>query len=596
MISCSVSDTISRTWRDVPPRAHAGQVRAHALDLVVVGAGEREHELGVGAAQHGAAVDQPALVERPAEREHARLGDDRLVQIEERRGAAGGADATLRGYGSAPPPGRGAPRWVSSPPSTGRRVVHRSAPATAARCARAGCARLADMQRPVIGVVGGSGGVGASSFAAVLASRPAPRVGARRPRRRAAAGSTCCSVSRRRRARGGRGCSWPVAPSTRRRCSTGCRAGAACPVLAADVPAVDPGGGACRCSTRRPRPRRAGGARPAAGCRAPNAPRRCCAATSSCVLARADVAGAGRPRTRACRRAARAPGRASSSAPGRDRRPAEAAALRRRAAARHAAGARARRSPPARLPRRLPRPALPGGDRCARRRCARAVPAMTASRPRRPRPAPAGRRAGSGRPRRGGAGRVRRHRRRRGVRRAAARRRGRAARRRPARAAARAARRHRRARQRPGRGVARPRAAGMERADVRFADDAAVRRLAQRLAAAAGRRLDDALPFADAVLPDGTRLHAVLPPLAGAPRPVAAGAGAAPLDLAALVARGGDAGAAGRPAARGRRGPAGLRRHRRHRHAARPRCSARCSARSPATRADPGHRGRRRSS
>ncbi|PZS19908.1 MAG: pilus assembly protein CpaF [Pseudonocardiales bacterium] len=54
---------------------------------------------------------------------------------------------------------------------------------------------------------------------------------------------------------------------------------------------------------------------------------------------------------------------------------------------------------------------------------------------------------------------------------------------------------------------------GMERTPVRFADDAAVRRLAQRLACAAGRRLDDAMPFVDAALPDGTRLHAVLPPL-----------------------------------------------------------------------------------
>lgn len=53
----------------------------------------------------------------------------------------------------------------------------------------------------------------------------------------------------------------------------------------------------------------------------------------------------------------------------------------------------------------------------------------------------------------------------------------------------------------------------LERAPVRFTDDDAVRRLAQRLALAAGRRLDDALPFVDAALPDGTRLHAVLPPL-----------------------------------------------------------------------------------
>lgn len=54
---------------------------------------------------------------------------------------------------------------------------------------------------------------------------------------------------------------------------------------------------------------------------------------------------------------------------------------------------------------------------------------------------------------------------------------------------------------------------GLERSAVAFADDAAVRRLAQRLAAAAGRRLDDAAPFVDAALPDGTRLHAVLAPI-----------------------------------------------------------------------------------
>ena len=54
---------------------------------------------------------------------------------------------------------------------------------------------------------------------------------------------------------------------------------------------------------------------------------------------------------------------------------------------------------------------------------------------------------------------------------------------------------------------------GLERAAVAFDDDAAVRRLAQRLATSAGARLDDALPYADAVLPDGTRVHAVLPPL-----------------------------------------------------------------------------------
>jgi pilus assembly protein CpaF len=57
------------------------------------------------------------------------------------------------------------------------------------------------------------------------------------------------------------------------------------------------------------------------------------------------------------------------------------------------------------------------------------------------------------------------------------------------------------------------RGGGLERTRVRFPDDVAARRLAQRLAAAAGRRLDDAAPFVDAALPDGTRLHVVLPPL-----------------------------------------------------------------------------------
>ncbi|MEU5978657.1 TadA family conjugal transfer-associated ATPase [Streptomyces sp. NPDC047315] len=55
---------------------------------------------------------------------------------------------------------------------------------------------------------------------------------------------------------------------------------------------------------------------------------------------------------------------------------------------------------------------------------------------------------------------------------------------------------------------------GLELSDVAFADKASVRRLAQRLAAVAGRRLDDARPWVDARLPDGTRMHAVIPPVA----------------------------------------------------------------------------------
>ena len=55
---------------------------------------------------------------------------------------------------------------------------------------------------------------------------------------------------------------------------------------------------------------------------------------------------------------------------------------------------------------------------------------------------------------------------------------------------------------------------GLELTGVRFPDDGAVRRLAQRLAAQGGRRLDDASPFVDLRLADGTRFHAVLAPLA----------------------------------------------------------------------------------
>lgn len=55
---------------------------------------------------------------------------------------------------------------------------------------------------------------------------------------------------------------------------------------------------------------------------------------------------------------------------------------------------------------------------------------------------------------------------------------------------------------------------GLERARVSFRDEAAVRRLAQRLAASANRRLDESTPYVDARMADGTRLHAVLPPIA----------------------------------------------------------------------------------
>jgi len=55
---------------------------------------------------------------------------------------------------------------------------------------------------------------------------------------------------------------------------------------------------------------------------------------------------------------------------------------------------------------------------------------------------------------------------------------------------------------------------GVRDSGLRIDDERDLRALAHRLVAAAGRRLDDASPFADARMPDGTRVHAVLPPVA----------------------------------------------------------------------------------
>lgn len=64
---------------------------------------------------------------------------------------------------------------------------------------------------------------------------------------------------------------------------------------------------------------------------------------------------------------------------------------------------------------------------------------------------------------------------------------------------------------------------GLEKTALAFSDEAAVRRLAGRLAVAAGRRLDDSQPWVDGRLAPGddvlgahfgVRLHAVLPPIA----------------------------------------------------------------------------------
>lgn len=62
------------------------------------------------------------------------------------------------------------------------------------------------------------------------------------------------------------------------------------------------------------------------------------------------------------------------------------------------------------------------------------------------------------------------------------------------------------------------RGGGVERVSCQVGTAEDVRRLSVRLAGLAGRRLDDASPYVDGLLPGGVRLHAILPPLVeGAP-------------------------------------------------------------------------------
>ncbi len=54
----------------------------------------------------------------------------------------------------------------------------------------------------------------------------------------------------------------------------------------------------------------------------------------------------------------------------------------------------------------------------------------------------------------------------------------------------------------------------LEPTDVTFADESHLLRFIQRLVGRAGRRIDEVSPMVDAKLPDGSRLNAVIPPLA----------------------------------------------------------------------------------
>lgn len=90
---------------------------------------------------------------------------------------------------------------------------------------------------------------------------------------------------------------------------------------------------------------------------------------------------------------------------------------------------------------------------------------------------------------------------------------------------------------------------GLRRSPIRFPDEQAVRRLAQRLALAAGRRLDESQPWVDGQLnclgADSVRLHAVLPPIAGGGTCISLRVlRPARQDLSALIAAGAIAGEA----------------------------------------------------
>jgi pilus assembly protein CpaF len=54
----------------------------------------------------------------------------------------------------------------------------------------------------------------------------------------------------------------------------------------------------------------------------------------------------------------------------------------------------------------------------------------------------------------------------------------------------------------------------LEGTDVRFADEGHLLRLIHRLVEHAGRRIDERSPMIDAKLPDGSRMTAIIPPLA----------------------------------------------------------------------------------
>ena len=64
------------------------------------------------------------------------------------------------------------------------------------------------------------------------------------------------------------------------------------------------------------------------------------------------------------------------------------------------------------------------------------------------------------------------------------------------------------------------RAGRIEETEATFLDDAHLLRIIDRIVSQVGRRIDESSPMVDARLPDGSRVNAIIPPLALA-RPIA---------------------------------------------------------------------------
>ena len=58
------------------------------------------------------------------------------------------------------------------------------------------------------------------------------------------------------------------------------------------------------------------------------------------------------------------------------------------------------------------------------------------------------------------------------------------------------------------------RAGKLERTDAAFADNAHLLRIIDKIVSQVGRRIDESSPMVDARLPDGSRVNAIIPPLA----------------------------------------------------------------------------------